>query len=80
MKHLTSALAIASLLVAVPALASDISSDRYFAEKKASASQRATPQMPTADAPEVKGESYASRCTCARSDGSKAARAEPGGR
>lgn len=83
MRHLTSALAVLSLFAATPAFASDVSSDRHFAETKASQARalqslRATTEAQTYS-PQVNTESSASRCSCARSDDSQAVRAEPGG-
>ena len=80
MKHLTSALAVLSLFAAAPAFASDVSSDRQFAETKALQSSRTTTEAQAPDSPHVKTKSCASRCSCARSDDPQAVRAEPGGR
>jgi hypothetical protein len=83
MKHLTSAFAVLSLFATAPAFASDVSSDRQFAETKALQlralqSIRATT---TAQAPaSTEDTKDCARCNCARSDVPRAARAEPGGR
>jgi outer membrane lipoprotein-sorting protein len=84
MKHLASALAVLSLFAAAPAFASDVSSDRHFAETKALQSRalqslRTTTEAQVPDSPQVKTKSCASRCSCARSDDPQAVRAEPGG-
>jgi hypothetical protein len=80
MKHLTGALAILSLFAAVPALASDISSDRHFAETKAAQARAASEarRVRSPEVNEVKKESSA--CRCAKSDVHDEARAEPHGR
>ncbi|WP_242344629.1 hypothetical protein [Anaeromyxobacter terrae] len=79
MKHLTSALAILSLFAAAPALASDVSSDRHFAETKAAQSRKGTTDGHVAPSQEVKKESCA-RCSCAKSGDPRAPRNDTGAR
>jgi hypothetical protein len=83
MKHLANALAVLSLFAAAPAFASDVSSDRDFAEtralqSRASQSSRTTTEAQGPHSQKVKAENCASRCVCARSDDPQAVRAEPG--
>jgi hypothetical protein len=78
MKHLTGTLAILSLFAAVPALASDISSDRHFAETKAA---RTVSEARRVRSPEVnEGNKEKCACRCAKSDVHDSVRAEHGGR
>ena len=82
MKHLASALAMLSLFAAAPALASDISSDRHFAETKAMQSRalqslRATTEAQSPDSPQAKKQPCA--CSCSRSEDPQMIRGEPGG-
>jgi hypothetical protein len=81
MKHLANALAVLSLFAAAPAFASDVSSDRDFAETRALQSRALQSSRTEAQGPnsrKVKAENRASRCGCARSDDPQAVRAEPG--
>ncbi len=82
MKHLANALAVLSLFAAAPALASDTSSDRQFAETKAMQSRalqslRATTEAQSHDSPNVT--SMPCACSCSRSSDPQVTRGEPGG-
>jgi len=67
MKHLASILAIASLLVAVPVYAGDASSDRHFTAGRGGRSRLVSGDPRPAASPEVKKESPAPGCSCAKS-------------
>jgi hypothetical protein len=77
MKHLVSALAMLSLFAAAPALASDISSDRQFAETKAMQSVRPTTEAQSHDPRQVNKLPCA--CSCSRGSDPQVTRGEPGG-